>query len=278
MAADAWTTLSTWGQTSLGAVTGNNRYFAMSLDRARELGLTAKELIGLSPPGSSHLRGLALTEVAMRELGDAGRSTVLFRPAGDPSAAAQAYIAAGEKLGVDSAYKCRARSPWWRVPVLAPPDLFLTYMNADSPRLCANQVGVRHLNSVHGVYVDAAFRRDAKDFLPLAAINSMTLLAAETVGRAYGGGMLKLEPREADVLPVPSPHLVRQCADDLRKLMPAIGQQLRGGALTDVAAQVDEVLLVDGLGLPRKGVRALRDQQAILMARRQARGRAVPVG
>ena len=71
-------------------------------------------------------------------------------------------------------------------------------MNADTPRLCTNRAQAHHLNSVHGVYLTGPLRRLGMDLLPVAALNSMTLLAAETVGRAYGGGMLKLEPREAD--------------------------------------------------------------------------------
>ena len=41
-AAGDFTTLHEWGETTLGMVTGNNRYFALSPARARELGLRAQ--------------------------------------------------------------------------------------------------------------------------------------------------------------------------------------------------------------------------------------------
>lgn len=269
-----WTNLSTWGETSLGAVTGRNKYFAMTTERATQLEIPSKELLRISPPGSAHLRGLEFTTAALNQLDRDGRPTRLFRPpTATPSPGAQTYIAAGEATGVSAAYKCRVRSPWWRVPVLAPPDLFLTYMNADSPRLCTNRARARHLNSVHGVYLTEEHRSLGMDHLPLAAINSMTLLAAETVGRAYGGGMLKLEPREADVLPVPAPALVERFSEELSTLAGLVGPALRGADLTDVAARVDEILLVRGLGLPRAQVKELRVQQATLHDRRRARGR-----
>ena len=52
--------LQTWGETTLGMVTGNNRYFALTAPRVTELQLQAHDLIRLSPPGSRHLRGLSI--------------------------------------------------------------------------------------------------------------------------------------------------------------------------------------------------------------------------
>lgn len=269
---EGFTVLEDWGDTTLGMVTGNNRYFAMSPARVTELGLAASDVIRLSPPGSKHLRGLAFATRAHTELGKAGSSTYLFRPAGDPSPAAREYIAAGEKAGVHTAYKCKVRTPWWRVPLLAPADLFLTYMNADTPRLTTNETTAHHLNSVHGVYLRPEHRTTGRALLPLGSVNSMTLVGAETVGRAYGGGMLKIEPREADRLPVPSPALLAGAETKLAAVRPQVGRLLRSGKLLDAARLVDDVLLVGELGMSRGDVRTLREAHADLTARRVARG------
>lgn len=269
---EAFGTLHDWGDTTLGMVTGNNRYFALSPQRVRELRLAKRDLIPLSPPGSRHLRGLTFSSSAWNELGEAGRATLLFRPAAEPSAAGASYIASGEELNVHTAYKCKVRKPWWRVPFVPPADLLLTYMNADTPRLSANRVRAHHLNSVHGVYLRPGMRRVGMDLLPLAALNSMTLLGAETVGRAYGGGMLKLEPKEADLLPVPNKATVEAAAQDLSAARPQMARSLRSGRLADAVRIVDDVLLVGHLGMKRADVKALRDAHAELAARRVARG------
>lgn len=264
--------LQTWGETTLGMVTGNNRYFALSPARAQELGVPARELLPLSPPGSTHLRGLTFSTQALKELGGRGSAVWLFRP--DPaklSPAAAAYIAAGETAGVHEAYKCRIRKPWWRVPLVKPADLLLTYMNADTPRLTTNDAKARHLNSVHGVYLQDDHRGLGRSHLPLASLNSMTLLGAETVGRSYGGGILKLEPREADVLPVPAPAVVEACAQQLTMLRPQVGARLRAGRVTEAAKLVDDVLLVGELGMRRSEVKGLRDAHAEYTARRSTR-------
>lgn len=273
LSSGGFTVLEAWGDTTLGMVTGNNKYFALSPARVADLGLEATDVLRLSPPGSRHLRGLAFGTAALNELGRSGSATWLFRPPGEPSAAAWAYIAAGEAAGVHTAYKCRVRRPWWRVPNLAPADLLLTYMNADTPRLSTNTAKAAHLNSVHGVYLAPNLRKLGKALLPLASLTSMTLVGAETVGRAYGGGMLKLEPREADRLPVPPAALVEAAADHLTTIRPQVAGLLRTGKLLEASKLVDDVLLVGELGMKRADVRVLRDAHAELTARRVARGR-----
>ena len=101
------------------------------------------------------------------------------------------YIVEGEAAGVHKAYKCRVRSPWWKVPRVAVPDAFLTYMNHDTPQIVTNRAGVAYLNSIHGVTFAGAHRQLAMDLLPMAALNTVTLLGSELVGRSYGGGILK---------------------------------------------------------------------------------------
>lgn len=262
--------LERWGETTLGMVTGNNGYFALSPARVAELGLAAEDLLTLSPPGSAHLRGLALSAQQLADLGAQGRSVHLFRPGERLSAAARRYVEAGQAAGVHLAYKCRVRTPWYRVPLLAPADLLLTCMNADTPRLVANRAHAHHLNSVHGVYLRAETAALGRDLLPLAALNSATLLHAEMVGRAYGGGVLKIEPREADRWLVPAPELLADRAVALRAVRRQVAGLLSRGRLLDAVAVVDDALGVD---TDMESVRAARHSLASRRAVRSRRAR-----
>lgn len=268
-----FTNLETWGDTTLGMVTGNNRYFALSPARVKQLGLPRRDLVRLSPPGSSHLRGLELSSGAMVKLGQEGKSTWLFRPSEKPSAASRAYIEAGHVAGVDEAYKCRVRKPWYRVPLQTPADLLLTCMNADTPRLTTNSAGAHHLNSVHGVYLDEQNKTLGRDFLPLASLNSMTLINAEVVGRSYGGGILKIEPREADVWAMPSPAYVQSRAEKLQAIKQDVATFLHQGNLMAAVELVDHVLLIEPKIATEAELKRVRDGHAALAGRRQARGR-----
>ncbi|MDO4887682.1 MAG: N-6 DNA methylase [Actinomycetaceae bacterium] len=265
--------LDSWGPPKLGAVTGNNRYFTMSPSRARELGLGERDLVRISPAGSAHLRGLELSRTDLTALGRDGGNTWLFRPAEPLSQAAAKYVAAGRKTGVDEAYKCRVRTPWYRVPLLEVPDLFLTCMNADTPRLTTNGAGVYHLNSVHGVYLREGERALGRELLPLASLNSATMLSAEVTGRSYGGGILKLEPGEAARWLVPSSGFVAARAGALRAVREDVAGALHAGELEAAVALVDEALLVDSGAMDAEGFSSLRQAWEKLAERRARRGR-----
>ncbi len=267
-----FTLLESWGSVDLGMVTGNNRYFTLCAADAWELGLNESDLLRISPPGSRHLRGLSISDAAWAELRELERRTYLFVPDREhPSAAARRYIKVGEEAAVHEAYKCRVRNPWWRVPLVRVPDLFLTYMNHDAPRLVTNEARLLYLNSVHGVTLKPPVRALGRDLLPIGLLNSLSLLGAELVGRSYGGGLLKVEPKEGDLIPVPSPETLRAIAPSLKALRPQLATHLRAGDLNAAVKLVDRVLLVEHHGLKRQQVASLRASRASLFDRRASR-------
>lgn len=268
----AFTPLQAWGDTTLGMVTGNNGYFALPTARVNQLGLAPTDVVRLSPPGSAHLRGLALSTQSLGRLDEQGKAVHLFWPGTAMSRAARRYVQAGEEAGVHLAYKCRVRSPWYLVPLAEPADLLLTCMNADTARIVANLAGVHHLNSVHGVYLRAPLRRIGRDLLPIATLNSVTLLDAELVGRSYGGGILKIEPREADRWAVPSAQLLAERSAQLRAARRTVTGLLGQGRLLDAVEVVDRALALDGIAGPG-ALEAVRAARTSLTRRRLTRSR-----
>lgn len=259
-----------WGTAYLGAVTGNNAFFTLTADEIASLGLSNKDVTLISPPGSRHMRGLTLTEAVWKQLAREGSRCYLLSPVDEPSPAAWRYIKQGEKDGVPKAYKCRMRSPWWRVPLVGTPDLFLTYMNHDRPRFVTNSMRADILNSIYGIRLNEGRCTIGKELLPIASLNSVTLLGAEIVGRAYGGGLLKMEPREADKLPLPSLEKVKAVESELRTVKPQLAKALRQGDLASAVEKVDSIILAD---VPKADLKALIVAREMLFERRRARGK-----
>lgn len=263
-----------WGETYLGCVTGNNSYFTLTKDEIATIGLTAKDVLPISPPGSKHLKGLTLSARAWEQIARQGGRCYLFAPQTENmSPAAQAYIRKGERLKVHETYKCSNRTPWWRVPQVATPDILFSYMNHDCPRLTSNDAGAVILNSLYGIQLKDGFRTLGKPLLPVACLNSLTLLGSEVVGRAYGGGLLKHEPREADMLPVPSLETLKAIEHDLKLLKPQLAVSLRMRNLSAAVSLVDEILLTKHMRIENTALEGLRNARNVLFNRRLARAK-----
>lgn len=266
---DRMARLDSYGTPELGTVTGSNEYFALSELTRKKFRIDEQHLKRISPPGTRHLKGLAFSRAQWEELKLAGERVWLLHP--DPKAKSKGlgdYIAHGESLGVPDAYKCTVRDPWWRPPAVPVPDLFFTYMSHRYPRMIENAADATFVNSMHGVRLRETTPTGAASALPLLALNSVSMLGAEVLGRSYGGGILKMEPREAASLPVPEPGAMTTAWKVLKEQRPNLDAALRRGDWQLVVDEVDRVLLKDVMHLRPDEVTAIRDAARLLRVRR----------
>ncbi|MGH9748518.1 MAG: HsdM family class I SAM-dependent methyltransferase [Candidatus Polarisedimenticolia bacterium] len=228
----------------IGFVSGANDFFVLTAASARERGLPASSLHSCVVR-ARQIPGAFLTSADLTRLRTADERCLLWRPNGPLVAAEQRYVRYGESLGLAKRYKCRVRSPWYVVPGVTVPDALLTYMSDTVPRLCLNEASVATTNNLLAVRmhsIPAALRRA----FVVAFYNSATLFSVEWMGRQYGGGVLKLEPREADQVLIPALDRVARHREPLEKLSVPLQQQLtagRGGSIEAVISNVDRIVL-----------------------------------
>jgi adenine-specific DNA methylase len=251
----------------IGAVTGANEFFIRHRTEIGARGF-APELFRTVVSKASDLRGARLAGADIGRLADKGKRTELLVTNGhnsDQLATVAGLLAEGEALGLPLRYKCRIRKPWWAVPLPKGgiPDAFLTYMSNAHPRLVCNDARALSTNTVHNVAM-----RDGRSAraLAVAFYNSLTLLSAEIVGRSYGGGILKLEPTEAEQLLIPI------FEGGIESYVDEIDGCLRAGDLA-AALRIVDPLVLGPLGLTDEELAALRVARAALQKRRVTRSK-----
>ena len=124
---------------------------------------------------------------------------------------------------------------------------------------------------MHGIRLKKGAHPETASALSLLCLNSATMLGAEIFGRSYGGGVLKMEPREAATLPVPGPRAVAVAYGKLKNERVGLEQQLRNGQWAAVVERVDEVLLRDAFGLSTAEVNVMHNAAVELRTRRMGK-------
>jgi adenine-specific DNA methylase len=259
---DTMTRLGSIADVDVGIVTGRNSFFTFTDAQAHELGLRPHCVPLVSR--SSQLSGLVYdTDCRAGDIGAGHRTWLLDAPDEPTDPALAAHIAAGEAAGVHRGYKCSIRRPWWRTPSLWVPDLFLLRQIHLAPRLTVNATVATSTDTVHRVRIVGD-----DDPTALAAVfhNSATFAFAEIMGRSYGGGILELEPREAEQLPIPAPA----CAGG--ELAKDVDLLLKASEIEKALDTVDRHVLIDGLGWSPDVVAQCRAAWHTLRDRRTRRG------
>lgn len=258
-ASDQTRLLGELASVDIGAVTGSNEFFIRPANELSARGIPE----GLLRPAIAKATEIPGARLRTDEV--SRRMLVVEAKSYAHTHAMSALISEGETAGFHERYKCRIRTPWYAIPapqVASPPHLFLTYMSSDVPRLVANQAAALSTNTVHAVRL-----LNGTDPGGLAAsfYNSLTLLSAELVGRSYGGGVLKLEPTEAERIVMPRPSKAH------KGLLQDADRLLRARRHDELRAIIDEAILVKDLGLSGQDVEHLRDAVDRLRGRRRAR-------
>lgn len=244
----------------VGIVTGMNDFFVLAEDQIRERSLESHTQRIVSRSG--HLQGIIFVESdwtanAKKQL-PAFLLTLPDVPFEELPQAVKDYVLYGENRNLHKGYKCSIRKRWYIVPSVWTPDAFMLRQVHNYPKIILNKADATCTDTIHRV----KFRNGKKGGSVAAAFfNSLTFAFSEVTGRSYGGGVLELEPREAERLPLPLAESHRLNPNQLNRLLVA-------GDIEGVLNITDKALLRDGLGLSVREVKVLRGSWQKLRDRR----------
>lgn len=258
------TSLATHASVDVGVVTGKNEFFVLTSDQIDSHGLGGYTTRLVSR--STHLKGARVGKAdwdAMAAAGDRVHLLHLKPTRGAPVSEALArYIRSGEGKKVHEGYKCSIRNPWYEVPAVWNPDGFVFRQIYDFPRAVLNQAEATSTDTIHRLKA----RHGTPERIVANTYTWMTAASAEIEGRSYGGGVLELEPTEAERLLMPA---------QLNGAMPVseCDRLARAGQLDQVLEENARVVLMGHMGLSRADCHTLRDIWVKMRDRRRGRGK-----
>ena len=188
-----------------GVATGANEFFLLTLEQASTLGIPNAFLL----PAIARTRdtgGEEITSVTLQVLRRSGRPTVLLTLDGRPleqfPGAVRAYLRHGEAEGLPQHALLATRRPWYKMERRVVPPILFSYLGRRNSRFIRNTAGVIPLTGFLCVYP----RENAPAFLEKLWVvlrHPDTVANLSLVGKSYGGGAIKVEPRALERLPLP---------------------------------------------------------------------------
>ena len=224
--------LSALARVMRGIATGANEFFFLTSGQLEQHGLQ-RRFFRRAVGRTRDCRGEVLTAADLAALDLAGRPTWLLSLHGTAEAsmpaALRAYLKKGEEMGLPARPLIATRKPWYRMEQRATPALLFAYLGRRKCRFVLNQAGAVPLTGFLCVYPrDESGENVGR--LWRALNHPATRANLVYVGKTYGDGAIKVEPRQLEALEVPRPVL-EQCG-----LTPqawnrrAAGESARGGA------------------------------------------------
>jgi len=199
--------LSSFANVGIGYVSGDNSFFHLRPSEAKRWKIPATYLHPTVRTGRMLTqRSITPTTVAAWQEADEPIMLLRLQRGQELTPSVRRYLDSSAGQEARQGYKCRNRDPWYSVPDVKVPDFIMSYMAGRSANLVQNSAGVTCTNTVHSVRVrDQAL---ASKLLPSWG-TPLSQLSCELEGHPLGGGMLKLEPREAGRVLFTAPDTIK---------------------------------------------------------------------
>jgi hypothetical protein len=188
-----------------GIATGANDFFFLTQRHARELGLPPEFMI----PAIGRTRdveGDTVSASDLQRMEKKGSPNWLLSLGNIPieslPSPLQDYLQLGMELGLHRKPLIATRRPWYRMESRLPPPFLFAYLGRRNTRFIRNLAGVVPLSGFLCVYP----RRNDEEFIGClwrALNHPKTIANLAKVGKSYGSGAIKVEPRSLERLMIP---------------------------------------------------------------------------
>ena len=188
-----------------GIATGANEFFFFTREQVKSLGLAPRFFIR-AIGRTRDCREDVLRPSTLEQLDLAGRPTWLLNLDNTPKerlpASLRSHLESGEQQQFHRRSLIQSRRPWYKMEQRTPPPILFAYLGRRDCRFILNEAGVVPLTGFLCVYPWDT-NREAVRRLWRALNHPDTLQNLAFAGKSYGGGAVKVEPRQLDNLEIP---------------------------------------------------------------------------
>ena len=188
-----------------GIATGANEFFFLTQSQVHEFRIP-EEFLRLAVGRTRDVDDAELTSERMIALSSQGRPTLLFSPDGRALChfprAVQEYLNQATALDIPSRSLISTRRPWYKMEHRPPPPFLFAYLGRRNVRFIRNLVGAVPLTGFLCIYPKDSSTENIEAIWRLFK-HPEILGSLATVGKSYGGGAIKVEPRSLERLPIP---------------------------------------------------------------------------
>lgn len=188
-----------------GVATGANEFFFLTEAQVRNLHIPPEFLL----PSIGRTRDVLeseITDETLAALKAQGRPTCLLalngKPLTDYPAAVRRYVKQGEAMGLPQRPLISQRRPWYKMESRVAPPILFAYLGRRNSRFIRNHARVIPLTCflcVYPLHGDQGFI----DRLWTILNHPETVANLSLIGKSYGSGAVKVEPRALERLPLP---------------------------------------------------------------------------
>jgi len=197
-------TLTDFARVMRGIATGANEFFFLTKEQAKNLQIPEKFFL----PAIGRTRDAEeafITKETIKKLEEKGRPTLLFFPNGvrweDLPESVKNYIREGEKSGIAKRALISTRQPWYKMEVREVPMFLFAYLGRRNARFIKNEAGIVPLTGFLCVYPRSNDKKFIENLWRVLQHPS-TISNLKWVGKSYGSGAIKVEPRSLERLPI----------------------------------------------------------------------------
>lgn len=194
-----------------GVATGANDFFFLTDQQIKQIDIPNKYFVR-AIGRTRDVPTDEITKETLKTLDSKGRPTFLLSLNGESFESypenLRRYLKSGEKLGLPHKPLISQRKPWYKTETRIVPPFLFAYLGRRNSRFIRNTAGIIPLTGFLCVYP----KNREKEFVErlwkiLGHPDTVANLAM--IGKSYGDGAVKVEPRSLEKLPIPD-HVIQQ--------------------------------------------------------------------